>query len=343
MNEPDKMISASNVNRILAVTIGGLGDAILFSPVLRALRFRYPQAEIELLLASRLAELAFAKASEINRTIFINISQSPLPLRAAKFLPFALRSRIYGGFDLGVFSTGLNPKLSVLLKLTAGIRNVFCAPNPPACETDLSCNLALARRFGENIDENDVFIQLNDNAWVEANKNLGSYGIIGDTDDIIAVYPSADLRHRPRWEISKLIRVITLIRKNGFRGKVVVLGSAEEGREWMKADTQEEADAVLAGKISITGSAALLRRCRLAVGNDGGLMHVAGAVGCPVVVVMTNTPLSYRPPGQKIKVIHSSLTCCTGLYPNRPKSCKRAKCSDDISVREVFEACQQML
>jgi len=343
MHEPDKMISPSNVNRILAVTIGGLGDAILFSPVLRALRFRYPQAEIELLLASRLAELAFAKAAEINRTILINISQSPLPLRVAKFLPFALRSRIYGGFDIGVFSTGLNPMLPVLLKLTAGIHNVFCAPNPPTCETDLSCNVALARRFGENIGEGDVFIQFNDNAWEEAKENLGSSGIIGGKDDIIAVYPSADLRHRPRWGISKLVRVITLIREKGFRGKVVVLGSAEEGREWMKADTQEEADAVLAGKLSIMGSAAILRRCCLAVGNDGGLMHVAGAVGCPVVVVMTNTPQSYRPPGQKIKVVHSRLTCCTGLYPNRPKSCKRAKCSDDITVREVFEACQQML
>ncbi len=343
MHESDKMISPSNVNRILAVTIGGLGDAILFSPVLRALRFRYPQAEIELLLASQLAELAFAKAAEINRTILINISQSHLPIRVAKFLSFALRSRIYGGFDIGVFSTGLNPKLPVLLKLTAGIHNVFCAPDPPTFETDLSCNLALAHRFDENIGEGDVFIQLNEKAWVEAKQNLRSSGIIWDTDDIIAVYPSADLKHRPRWEIPKLVKIITLIKENGFKGKIVVLGSAEEGHEWMKSDTQKKADAVLAGKLSIMGSAAILRRCCLAVGNDGGLMHVAGAVGCPVVVVMTNTPLSYRPPGQKSKVVHSRLTCCNGLYPNRPKSCKRAKCSDDITIREVFEACQKML
>jgi len=337
------MIPTSNVNRILAVTIGGLGDAILFSPVLRALRFRYPEADIELVLASRLAELAFAKATEINRTILINTSQSFLPLKVAKFLSFAMRSRRCGGFDIGVFSTGLNPKLPVLIKLTAGIHNVFCAPNPPVYDTDLSCNLALARRFDENIGEGDVFIQLNDNAWVEAKETLGSFGITDEWDEIIAVYPSADLRHRPRWEIFKLLQVINLIRENGFRGKFVVLGSAEEGYEWIKADTEGEADAVLAGKLSIMGSAAILRRCCLVVGNDGGLMHVAGALGSPVVVVMTNTPLSYRPPGQKTKVVHSRLTCCNGLYPNRPKSCKRAKCSEDITVREVFEACKQML
>jgi len=337
------MISPNNVNRILAVTIGGLGDAILFSPVLRALRFRYPQAEIELLLASRLAELAFAKASEINRTILINISQSLLPLRVAKFVPFALRSRIYGGFDIGVFSTGLNPKLSVFLKSAAGIRNISCAPNPPAYTTDLACNVALAQHFNINISERDVFIPLTKESRVEAKEVLERHNIPWDEKKIIAVYPSTDLWHRPRWELTKLKQVVMLLLKEGFEGKVVIIGSSKEGEEWDQIEAEQRGEINLAGKLSILGSAWLLKKSCLALCNDGGLMHVAGAVGCPLVVIMPNAPLSYRPPGQKTVVIHPKLSCADACYPRRPKICKISNCIDKITVEEVFQKCRNLL
>ena len=102
-------------------------------------------------------------------------------------------------------------------------------------------------------------------------------------------------------------------------------------------------DANLAGKLSILGSASLLSKCSLTIGNDGGLMHVAGAVGCPLVVVMPNTPLSYRPPGKNVKIIHSMHACCSGLYPHRPKDCKKPKCIEDISVEAAFKACKEIL
>ena len=62
-------------------------------------------------------------------------------------------------------------------------------------------------------------------------------------------------------------------------------------------------DANLAGKISIPAVAAILSKASLAIGNDGGIIHVAGAVGCPLVAIMPNTPSSYRPAGRKTKII----------------------------------------
>ncbi len=116
-----------------------------------------------------------------------------------------------------------------------------------------------------------------------------------------------------------------------------------EGKEWDSIDSDGIADANLAGKLSILGSASVIKKCALVIGNDGGLMHVAGAVGCPLVAVMANTPISYRPPGENTTVIHSKLGCCNGIYPNRPKDCSSPKCTEAIKIKEVYEACIERL
>lgn len=343
MNYCNTLLGPDNVKRILAVSTGGLGDTILFSPVFKALRYRYPQAKIELLLTSRLVEMAYTIAREIDHTTVLNINHLTFPLKIIRLIRFALRSRMDDGYDIGVFATGLNPKLSIVLKHVAGTRNIFCAPNPPDYDSDLSCNVALAKQFDDTIGEDDVFIPSTKKSLIEAKEVLGMSGVSWEKERIIAVYPSTNLWHRPRWDIYNLVEVIRLLRENGFCGKVVVVGSSEEGREWDNIDSKRETDANLAGKLSILGSTSLLSKCCLVLCNDGGLMHVAGAVGSPLVVVMPNAPLSYRPPGEKTKVIHSKLSCAAACYPRRPKWCDTAFCTDDIVVEDIFQACIDML
>lgn len=343
MDKPEGFIPLKNVERILAVTIGGLGDTILFSPVLKALRSRYPESRIEFLLASQLAQKVFARSADIDHITFLNINHSLPPVKIAKLITFALKSRMQKGFDVGVFATGLNPKLSVFLKFGAGIRNIFCAPNPPAYVTDLACNVALARRFDGSISENDTFIPLTQESRIETKEILESHGILWDEKRIISVYPSTDLWHRPRWHLWKLKEVIKLLQKKGFEGKFVVIGSSKEGEEWDQIEAEQIGEINLAGRLSILGTAWLLKKSCLALCNDGGLMHVAGAVGCPLVVIMPNAPLSYRPPGQKTVVINPRLFCSAACYPRRPKSCNISKCIDEITIDEVFQKCIDLL
>lgn len=342
MSRSDPLSPPNTAERIIAVSLGGLGDTILFSPVLKALRSRYPEAQIELLLASKLAKTALAPAGEIDRIIVANTNHLFPPAKAASLVPYALRSLFRGGFDLGVFATGLNPRLVFLLKNTALIRQVFRAQRPPAYETDLECNIALARVFESNVTEDDVLFPVTEEALDEVRVRLASFHI-QETSRILAIYPSRDLPHRPRWQLWKLVGVIKRLRKSGFTGKAVVIGSEDEGREWHSADTHGIADANLAGKLSIRAAGALLSRCSLLVGNDGGIIHVAGAVGCPLVVLMTNVPISYRPPGKKTVVVK-----CSG--PSRPWSQRKPlrpdemeRITESVTIDQVFQACMNML
>ena len=328
---------------ILAVTIGGLGDAVLYSPVIKALRTRYPQASIRLLVASRLAASAYAGASEIDSIACLHPG-SRNPLRTSLgLLKFCIQSRMRNGrYDLGVYATGLNPKVPEFLRVLAGVDRSVCGPKPPAYPTDIECNVALARRFDSDISPADTFVPISDAAVEEADQILQTTGIHGG-ETLLAVYPSTDLSHRPRWALTDLLEIVQRIKKLSFGGKIVVVGSQAEGREWSHADTDRLVDANLCGRLSIAGSAAVLKRCCLTIGSDGGLMHIAGAVGSPAVVVMVNAPLSYRPPGSQTTVIRSQLDCCSATYPERPDWCHDARCRQSVPFDAVWQACEAIL
>ena len=329
--------------RIIAISLGGLGDTILFSPVLKALTTFDPSAQIELLVANRLAREVYSSVEKISRITFIHFNKPSLLLKTLSLVLYLIKCRIRGGFDVGLLATGLNPRFGTLLKHLAGVRNIFYAPEYPAFATDFECNLNFARRFDHNISRKDIFVPLTKNSEMEAKRISEQNNLRWSEEEIIAIYPSTELIHRPRWNLLKLLRVLRQIKVEGFRGKFVVVGSADEGRVWAILDKDKIADANLAGKLSILGSASFISQCTLTIGNDGGLMHVAGAVGCPLVVIMTNTPLSYRPPGENTIVIHSQYSCCDGLYPKRPNECTTAKCVEDITVDEVYKACLEYL
>lgn len=332
------------IKSILCVSTGGLGDVILFSPVFKALGTCYPEAEIELLVASRLAERAFSPAKELNRVTYVNTNQHLVFLRMFPLLVFGLKSRLrVSGYDFGVFATGLNPYLEKVTKIFSDIKSVIRAPIPPQLPNDLTCNIHLARNFDSGISEKDVFLPRIAEARSEAYGVTERYNISMGKDRIIAFYPSKELPHRPRWDPKNFIEIVHRFKKDGFTGKFIVVGSLQEGEEWKKIDKDNSVDANLAGKLSILASAELLSRCCITVGNDGGLMHAAGAVECPLVVIMTNTPPTYRPPGEKTVVIQSKLTCCADSYPKRPDWCRVAGCAADISADGVYDVCRNVI
>lgn len=330
------------IQRALAVTLGGLGDAILFSPALKALRRKNPDATIDLLLASPLALQAYHQDMGTGRAVLVNTSRHSPMLKAMAMLPFALSSRLHGGYDLAIYATGLNPRLVKFLEWAANIKESIRAPGPPAFETDLLCNLELARRFDPTITKQDVYLPVKEKHCIEARAVCRENGIDLDKAGLLAIYPSRNLHHRPRWPLANLAGVAEGVQKKDPGRQLVVIGSSEEGKEWEESVGDKLPATNLCGKLSILALAALLSKCSLALCNDGGLMHVAGAVGCPLVAVMPNTPISYLPPGENTVSFHSRVSCAP-CYPNRPKTCLKARCLEDISLEEVVNSCLNFL
>ena len=89
-------------------------------------------------------------------------------------------------------------------------------------------------------------------------------------------------RQRGAWPASYLLGALRQVREEAG-AEVVVCGSADEAPQLSRAVREARIDArVLAGRLSLRGFAAFLRRCALLVSADSGPRHIGNAVGTPV-------------------------------------------------------------
>ncbi|MBI5854236.1 MAG: glycosyltransferase family 9 protein [Nitrospirae bacterium] len=98
----------------------------------------------------------------------------------------------------------------------------------------------------------------------------------------------------------------------------------------------------LAGRTSLLGLAALMKHCALFIGNDAGPMHMAAAMGAPVLGLFgPSDPSVWGPRGAQIEVIYRGLDCRRCFHP----TCERGaeSCMNQIPVEEVVQAANRLL
>jgi heptosyltransferase-2 len=96
---------------------------------------------------------------------------------------------------------------------------------------------------------------------------------------------------------------------------------------------------------------ALLRRCRLVVANDGGVMHVATAVGTPVVAIFGPTNERawgpYPPHSPRHQVVREALACAPCIHRGHdlgtPQGCPARTCLAILEVSDVLAAAERAL
>ncbi len=97
---------------------------------------------------------------------------------------------------------------------------------------------------------------------------------------------------------------------------------------------------------SLPRLAALARACSALLCHDSGPMHVAAAVGTPVVALYgSQNPVLFRPPGEGHVLLAPSLPCSPCVAPDAcvPGDSYRNHCVRRITVDEVFEAVRTVL
>jgi predicted lipopolysaccharide heptosyltransferase III len=99
---------------------------------------------------------------------------------------------------------------------------------------------------------------------------------------------------------------------------------------------------IMAGRTTIKQFAAIAKKSALFVGNDSGAMHIASAVGTPVVALFgPSSPVEWGPRGGATEVIYKGLDCRTCFHP----ICHRGEqnCMKLIAVDEVMSASGRLM
>ncbi|HLA85240.1 MAG TPA: glycosyltransferase family 9 protein [Thermoguttaceae bacterium] len=338
-----------NPRTILLIQLDHLGDAILSTGMIRVLRHRYPEASMEVLTGEWNRDL-FAAMDEVDR---VHVSRLNRFSRGGRFgWPAAVfwwgwrlrRRRI----DLGIDVRGEFP-LALILWLAGARRRLGWAaggggflltdsptfvPNRPETES----RRALLVELGITVDRAEELwpsLRLSETVKMDVQRRLDHEG---PRRPFVAVHVSAGTTAK-QWPVEHWRTLVgRLIVEQGI--EVALVGSRAdrhlarsilEGKDWPGVWDWT-------GRLNVVELAALLDRAEAVVGADSGPVHLATAVGRPVVVLQsgTNTREQWQPRGRRVTVLRHPTACS----PCHRERCPMADhpCMRQLRPDEVFAA-----
>lgn len=137
------------------------------------------------------------------------------------------------------------------------------------------------------------------------------------------------------WKIKNYLEVAERFLKEGYQ--VLLLGGKKEA-EKLKLEEKDLFNGIinLAGELTLLQSAKIASLCKLVVGGDTGVMHMAAAVGASTLTIFSCTnPRLHCPYSDKSYFYNITLPCQFCYEQGNVFECKDYKCIKDISVDTV--------
>ncbi|HYL62121.1 MAG TPA: lipopolysaccharide heptosyltransferase II [Candidatus Methylomirabilis sp.] len=299
--------------KLLIRATNWVGDAIMALPALRAVRSRFPEAEIAILARPYVAEI-YKDQGVCDELILVGKMESCGPeLRKRKFHVALLLQNAFEAAWLA-WRAGIPERIgyardSRSLLLTKAVR----VPKPgeiPAHEQFYY--LELLRRAGWlDALPQEKFIALN----VPAENRRHAEDILqaagaraGQTR--IAIGAGASYGSAKCWPPDRFAELANRLQEQ-TGACVVLFGTATEAAVSSAIAAGMRREPIdLTGKTSIADLPALFSCCQLFIGNDSGAMHVAAAVGLPVVAVFGPTdPFGTSPVTPRCTIVQEKPYC----------------------------------
>jgi len=339
--------------KILLARTDRIGDLVLTTPAIKAIREAYPDAYIAMIVRPY-GEPLVKDNPYLDEVIIYD--KFGLHRSAAATIRFGLNLR-KAGFDRAVIfhSTnrmhiiayianiprriGYDNRLSFLL--TDSIKNL----KHEGKKHERDYTLDLLKALGIESHEKELYITVDNGAVSDIEQVLSSHGIT-IKDKLVTIHPGASCISKiwPSERFAKLSDM--LIEKHNV--KIVVIGGNDKRDlfcvESVKKFMRKEA-LFLKGALGLKELAALLKRSELFVSNDSGPVHIATAVGTPVVDIFGRnqpglSPIRWGPLGKKDIAIHKDVGCegiCLAHNCKKSFACLRA-----VSVDDIYIAIQSM-
>jgi ADP-heptose:LPS heptosyltransferase len=307
------------VRKVLLVRINDrLGNLLLVTPALAAVRRALPAARIDLLCLDRYVEL-LAGNPDVDRTIAFRLRWR-LPLVTLARLARRLRRERYDlVIDCGRGSSFLSAACVALtgapLRVAhAGARYGAAFNVHVQKQTDFEHKvellLDLLAGVGIPAVSREVALPLSECDRADGAESWSKLGF-ADGAPVVGVHVGG--RGRKRWPLERFLALVEQITVE--LGVAVLLFAGPEERSRMdRARDRIPAGIVMAPPLGTRRFASVVARCAVFVSGDSGPMHLAAAVGVPTVAIFS-TPQSrhYRPRGPR----HLSLFDERGVEPGR--------------------------
>ena len=329
-------------NNILLINFGGIGDEVLFLPVIKSIKNRYPDANISLCLESRSKSIKDL-CPDINNLIFADIKSKNKYFELLKLYFNAL----FGHYDV-VISSGGNKLIPLLLFFT-GIKKRIGYKNKSFTSSLLTEAVELNQKQYAGMMYHDLVKIFAEEEY--SNPEI-SVKKSEKTEGMILVHPGVS-----KMSIKKNIiknhgnkKWAELVKRLLNEGYKVCLAGGPDDKECIEEIQKEIKDTDCTNLFNAYGKtknlkdlAELIAGSKLVICSDSAPMHIAIASNTPTVAIFGPTDeKKLVPEKENIKVVKTNVNCRPCLWDKRQTSCDTKECLN-IETDDIISAVKELL
>lgn len=312
----------ASVRRVLVVRLRSIGDTVLATPSLHALRRFLPHARVDVLLEDWVAPLLEGSA-EVDRVLTVRRKSKSSRLAVARRLRaegYDVAYNLHGGSTaaLLVRASCARHRVGYADYSYASLHNHAAPPSSELWGREKTHSaeqqLALLGWTGVPVTDRPASrLAVTPEAAAAVARRLREGARLEDGRRFALVHPAAAFETKT-WAAENFARVVEHLAARGLAS--VAVGAREESK--VIDEVRAHSSAPLAGftDLSLPELTALAARASIFVGNDSGVAHVAAAVGAPQVVVFGSSNVAHWRPWTEApaEVVREELACapCAG-------------------------------
>lgn len=318
------------IDTVLLIRPGGIGDAVHLIPAIDAIKSTYPDAAIDILAEKRNSAI-FGLSPRVRQVLHYD-------------RPGELLRAMRGSYDVVIDTEQWHRLSAVVARMTRASVSIGFATNERARLFTHPVS------YSQDDYEIDSFFRLLEPLEVERREVSLPFLLVpheaaerADTlleklkgRAFVTIFPGASIPER-RWGADKFGKVTRTLAAVGV--PVVVVGGGEDAGQGEVIVAGGEG-VNLAGRTSLSETAAVIQKSSLLLSGDSGVLHIAVGLGIPTVSLFgPGRARKWAPRGDRHIVINKGLSCspCT-TFGTTPPCPIAARCMNDITTDEVFNA-----
>ncbi|HEX8638152.1 MAG TPA: glycosyltransferase family 9 protein, partial [Pyrinomonadaceae bacterium] len=315
------LIDWKNVNRVLVVRLRSIGDTVLATPSLIALKRFLPEAQIDVLLEDWVAPVledfdAVDNVITFQKDDLKSRLQTALKIRRNQYdVVFNLHGGTTGTFF--VCASGAAHRVGFENYQYKFFYNQRLASASDFWQKELTHSaeqqLALLGFVGVPVEDRPKSrLTITETAQNSIKKRLQS--VIRNSESRIALFHPAAAFESKQWATENFARVAEFLSEKDFQ--VIAAAAKNESEVLDGLKRASRAEVLTFDDLTLTEITALAANADLFVGNDSGIAHIAAAVQTPTVVIFGSSNINHWRPWTDApnEVVYEKMSCqpCAG-------------------------------
>lgn len=333
------------MQRILIIKLRYIGDVLLATPTVRSIKAACPDVRITMMVNRGTEDVLFGN-QDLDEVIVLDKGSL---LAQGQFIA-GLRRR---GFDTVIDLTDGDRSAFLSWISGAPVRIGFndeqrwrgryytqIVPSSPGARHRIDRDLEALKPMAIQACSQDPQLWLTPGEEKSADELLDRLGV-RQSQSMMILQPGARYWFKA-WPADRYAELADRLTSQ-YDCQVLIGGSDQDvDLAQQIRQTAKSKPVVIAGRTTIKQFSAIAKKSALFVGSDSGAMHIASAVGTPVVALFgPSNPSEWGPRGSSVELLYKELDCRSCFHP----TCTRGEenCMKLIAVHEVFAAAQRLL